>query len=311
MREAAAPGPCIDIAEVEQRLHSQQAAEVSGRDPLRELARLLHRSETDEQNAGWSLDGSQPYLLCNGAYDDGSCTSEETRESRLRLPKFRTWHAVAGVVALGAVSIGWTFAYRSGGNLAPLDIATIAEPEPHKAETVSVRPEGSNFDNGSQLGAVIEPPLPLSREAALLVNSAQQNATADFVPTITPESPAKTVTTLRAAQPARPKSKKIAAAPENPGMHDNSASSTAASPRGSFAVQFGAADSAAKARQLVQRIPGKFGSQLGGRHLDYRYAKVGNKTFYRVRLRNLSKASAVGICESVKAEGGNCFVAAD
>jgi cell division septation protein DedD len=303
MREAAAPGPCIDIAEVEQRLHSQQAAEASGRDPLRELARLLHRSETNEQNAGWSLDGSQPYL-CNGA-------SEETRESRLRLPKFRTWHAVVGVVALGAVSIGWTFAYRSGGNLAPLDIATIAEPEPHKAETVSVRPEAGNFDNGSQLGAVTEPPLPLSLEAALLVNSAQQNATADFVPTITPESPAKTVTTLRAAQPARPKSKKIAAAPENPGMHDNSASSTAASPRGSFAVQFGAADSAAKARQLVQQIPGKFGSQLGGRHLDYRYAKVGNKTFYRVRLQNLSKASAVGICENVKAAGGNCFVAAD
>jgi hypothetical protein len=476
MREAAARGPSIDITEFERRLRGQQPAKANERDPLEELARLLHGNEAaapadpyrevfaeqaprrapsappagptaqateppyyheddafegdlresfdhaapaaapaqqqhyheavyqqeavyhdqnadwsldesqayldygaqehegqyaaapaqqqhyheavyqqeavyHDQNADWSLDESQAYLDYGAQEHEGQyAAGQDGREGGRRFPKFRLWHAVAGIAALGVASIGWTFAHRSGGSITPQEIATIATPdgpakvppvdpaappktlrlgigpvdaphepgngllpsaEPRKVKTVSVRPDGSVIDNDSAPGADTELALPLTRAAALLVNSAQANAAADSAPTVTPRSQAKTATTPRAAQPARPTPKKVAAALKNPDVNDNDAPATiaASGSGGAFAVQFAAADSEAEARQLMQQIVGKFGSLFVGRHLGYRYAKVGDKTVYRLRVGNLGKESAVGICEKVKSAGGNCFVA--
>ena len=60
---------------------------------------------------------------------------------------------------------------------------------------------------------------------------------------------------------------------------------------------------------MMNKVAGKYGSQLSGHRLGYHHAKVGDKTVYRVRVSGMNKEFAVAICEKVKASGGNCFVA--
>ena len=60
---------------------------------------------------------------------------------------------------------------------------------------------------------------------------------------------------------------------------------------------------------MIQDVSAKFGAQLGGRRPGFQFAKVGDKSVYRVRAAGMSRESAVGVCEKVKASGGKCFVA--
>ncbi len=332
------------------------------------------------QTGEWPVDESQAYLDY-GAQDDGEYASayEEPRSGR-RFPKFRPWHAVAGIAVLGVVSIGWTFAHRSGGSIAPQDLATIAAPEgpakvppaaseapqpeqaatvldrnenaavrkvvtseeqpvdpavapkalrlgagpvdaphqassdglvpapePRKVKTVSVRPDGSLIANDAVPPAVVAKPARPAPPPAKVSEQAEVEGG-------TPKIAAKPATTPRAAKPA-PKPAKVATA-EPPAAEDNAAPEAAAPTRagagsagGSFAVQFGAAGSEAEARDMMNKVAGKYGSQLGGHRLGYHHAKVGDKTVYRVRVSGMNKEFAVAICEKVKASGGNCFVA--
>jgi cell division septation protein DedD len=79
--------------------------------------------------------------------------------------------------------------------------------------------------------------------------------------------------------------------------------------KGGFAVQFGAADSEADARELLKTVVSKYRSQLGGLKPTFKMATVNDKTVYRVRVGAVSKESANSICSKVKASGGSCFVA--
>jgi hypothetical protein len=80
-----------------------------------------------DQNADWSLDENQAYLDYGGQYE-GDYSGQDEAGSKRRFPKFRPWHVAAGIVALGVASIGWTFAHRSGGSIAPQEVAIIAAP---------------------------------------------------------------------------------------------------------------------------------------------------------------------------------------
>lgn len=336
-----------------------------------------HQESQDFLDYGVEADEHEPY-----GEDDAPQGLFERLKSKLR-----PWHAVAGIAALGAVSVGWGFAHRSGV-VAPREIATINAPdgpakvqphavaeaaspqrgatildrnqsapvkkvvsneeqavdptaavrvvrlgdgpvdaphepapaaaqgnffpsEPKKVKTVSVRPDGTVIDHDAPPPAVARSTPPPSRAAAFGLNP---RSTEGLDATATPKSPAKPATTPHAAQPLRPKPEKPVAekpaseqtaAVEAPAAEDN----TPTAATGAFAVQFGAAGSEAEARQLMQQVAAKYGSQLGGRRLGYRFAKVGEKSVYRVRVAGMSKESAVGICEKVKAAGGNCFVA--
>lgn len=102
---------------------------------------------------GWA-DESQNYLDYGPEGYEADYEQEPTPKGGLlsRLPKFRPWHAVAGISALAAVSIGWGFAHRSGG-VGSHDIPTIGAPEgPAKIAPVAEEPQGS----ASQGAAVLE-----------------------------------------------------------------------------------------------------------------------------------------------------------
>lgn len=354
-----------------------------------------HYPADQAAQADWSHHESQDYLDYGAeadAYDQYEQYEEEEPQgffAKLK-SKLRPWHAVAGIAAIGAVSVGWSFAHRNGV-IAPREIATINAPEgpakvqpstvaeaaspqrgatildrnesapvkkvvsheeqpvdptaaarvvrlgdgpvdaphepaapaamaaePKKVKTVSVRPDGTVIDKDAQAPAIARPapPPPPSRTAALGSNPTFALGGVDAAaPTATPKSPAKPATTPRAAQPPRKPEKPVSEnAAERPASEqiasiETPAADAAGAEAGGFAVQFGAAGSEAEARQLLQTISQKYRAQLGGHRLGYRFAKVGEKSVYRVRVAGMSKEAAVGICEKVKAAGGNCFVA--
>ncbi|MBY6243348.1 SPOR domain-containing protein [Methylosinus sp. Sm6] len=185
--------------------------------------------------------------------------------------------------------------------------------EPKRVKTVSVRPDGTVIERDAPTPALARPapaaPPAAARQPAPGAAKATQSPDGGAA---TPKSPVKPATTPRAAAPAQPKVEKPAAKPaaeqtasaEVP-AHDPAP--TAAT--GAFAVQFGAAGSEAEARKMIQDVSAKFGAQLGGRRPSFQFAKVGDKSVYRVRAAGMSREAAVGVCQKVKASGGNCFVA--
>jgi hypothetical protein len=208
-----------------------------------------------------------------------------------------------------------TRALRSGAGQAdasPADNAPLVQ-EPKRVKTVSVRPDGTVIANDTVPTAAVAPSRPLRaapRDPAPDDVAETQGGTPRNVAASPP------VTTPRAAKPAKPAKVAVVEPPPPPIVENDDAgaapSENAADPApapGTFAVQFGAAASEAEARTMMESVMGKYGPQLGGRRLGYRHAKVGEKSVYRVRVGGVSKESAVGICEKVKAAGGNCFVA--
>lgn len=192
--------------------------------------------------------------------------------------------------------------------------------EPRRVKTVSVRPDGTVLDNDAPTPAIARPApanvAPPARPPSLAAKPSASKPSAvepsAEPPTATPKSPAKPATTPKVAQPPRPKpapAAPTAAAPEQTAAIEPAEAAPAGN--GGFAVQFGAAGSEDEARRLMQTVNSKFGSQLGGRRLGFRLAKVGEKSVYRVRAAGMSREAAVGVCEKVKASGGSCFVAAN
>ncbi len=90
---------------------------------------------------------------------------------------------------------------------------------------------------------------------------------------------------------------------------DETAAVDAGGGAGAFSVQLAAPGSEAEARSALNRLTRTYGAELRGYHLKFHEAKVANKTVYRVRVGGLSHASAISLCEKLKAKGGSCFVA--
>jgi hypothetical protein len=296
----------------------------------------------------------------------------------------RPWHAVAGVTAVGLVSVGLAFTHRGSGGpreiadihapegpakIQPQTVAEAAAPqrgaaildrtqsapvkkivsnqeqpidpaaavrvvklggdgpvdaphepapkaaspyvsEPKKVKTVSVRPDGTVIDRDAPAPALARPSM-VAPNRNVPLGDARAAAAA---PTATPKSPAKPATTPTAAAQPAPRPKPLEKPPvQKPTAEQTAALETpagdAAAGTGAFAVQFGAAGSEDEARKMIQTVSSKFGGQLGGRRPGFRLAKVGEKSVYRVRVAGMSREQAVGVCEKVKAAGGNCFVA--
>lgn len=172
---------------------------------------------------------------------------------------------------------------------------------PKKVKTVTVRPDGSRVEDGALPPAVAMASRPAETAAPTAVAGAIGAATA------TPPTQAKpTATPPRIAKP-KPVAPKVAAVEES--SPDADSGQSAPPSKGGFAVQFGAADSEADARELLKTVVSKYRSQLGGLKPTFKMATVNDKTVYRVRVGAVSKESANAICSKVKASGGSCFVA--
>ncbi len=159
---------------------------------------------------------------------------------------------------------------------------------PRKVKTVTVRPDGSRVDEAS-----VPPAVSKSADPAPVDPFQAKGAT--------PKPETKTATTPAPKPKAPPK---VAAAPPPAEADAEAATATTETKSGSYAVQFGAANSEEEARALLKTVAAKY-------HVKptFKPAKVGDKTVYRVRVAGMSKESANAICDKVKASGGNCFVA--
>jgi hypothetical protein len=77
-----------------------------------------------------------------------------------------------------------------------------------------------------------------------------------------------------------------------------------------FAVQLAALPSEAAARATATRLSQQYGNLIAGRGLSIQRAVIdGRGTFYRVRVAANGSGDANALCNSIKASGGNCFVA--
>jgi len=74
-------------------------------------------------------------------------------------------------------------------------------------------------------------------------------------------------------------------------------------------VQLAAPRSEADAQNAIQRLSSKYGSELGDKELGVRKAEVNGETIFRVRVTGLTRAEASGLCQKLKASGGDCFIA--
>jgi hypothetical protein len=77
-----------------------------------------------------------------------------------------------------------------------------------------------------------------------------------------------------------------------------------------FSVQLAALPSEESARATATRLSQQYGNLIAGRGLTIQRAVIeGRGTFYRVRVAANGSGDANALCNSIKASGGNCFVA--
>ena len=170
-------------------------------------------------------------------------------------------------------------------------------PEPRRVRTVAVRPDGSIISDAPAAPLAPAPPPPALRSGASSTASAQPPAASSGA---VPPPPVP-----RAASPApapSPPPARTAAAPS---------SVPSGSTGGGFAVQLGAPGSDAEAKGLIARVQQRHGAALAGYQPTVRRASVDGREVYRVRVVGLSQTEANGLCDRLKATGGNCFVARD
>ena len=74
-------------------------------------------------------------------------------------------------------------------------------------------------------------------------------------------------------------------------------------------MQLAAPKSESDAKALIKRFQGKFANALGSTTLGVRKADRHGEAIYRVRAGGLSREDARAMCDKIKADGGDCYVA--
>ncbi|MFO1114219.1 MAG: SPOR domain-containing protein [Beijerinckiaceae bacterium] len=205
-------------------------------------------------------------------------------------------------------------------------------PEPKKVKTVAVRADGTIISSDAKPaaapptlaappGARNSTPKSDTRAAAtpapptMPITSPAPNAKPPAPPAPPKQvasaapTPAPVAAAPKPAAPkpaAKPAPKPVAAAQEDASADDDTDNAPKPVASGGAAIQLAAAGSEAEARQAAQRLGEKFSSQLGGRRPSV--VKAPDKAVWRVRVSGLSRESAVGACEKIKAAGGQCYV---
>jgi septal ring-binding cell division protein DamX len=178
---------------------------------------------------------------------------------------------------------------------APRPQQQTASAEPRRVRTVPIRADNGDAPARAQSQPRVVPAAPRPEPAETV-----EDANAPL--RITPQAnrPARAEPRVAAAAPAAvPSSQTTQSTPEP----------AAAASGSGFAVQLAAEGSEDAAKSKFARMKGQYGSVLGGYNPNIRSAEVNGRSVYRVRVGNLSREDAVGLCEKLKAEGGSCFVA--
>jgi hypothetical protein len=190
-------------------------------------------------------------------------------------------------------------------------------PEPKKVKTVAVRADGTVISSEATKPAQTAPAQPAARNSTPKTDT---RAAATPTPQTTPQaarpaSPPKPPATTAAAAPkptpaavAKPKPQVAAVQPQDEETDDDAApAKPAAATGGGFGLQLAAAGSEGEARATAQRLGEKYSGALGGRRPSV--VKAADKaSVWRIRVSGMSRESAVGACEKIKAAGGACIV---
>ena len=210
-------------------------------------------------------------------------------------------------------------------------------PEPIKVKTVSVRPDGT-------IVTAVTTPAPAAAPTSLApaappprqVSTTPTGSTPAPAPSQRAAAPAAApapapVASAPAPSPApTPKSTERATSTPLPVAGSGSSTSSdlprqlasaqpapppapspAASSSGGFAVQFSAAASEQEAREKIAATQRRFADALGGRTPTFIKGEAGSRIVWRVRVGGMSREEASTMCQRIKGQGGDCFVAAN
>jgi hypothetical protein len=200
--------------------------------------------------------------------------------------------------------------------------------DPNRVKTISVRPDGTLISSGYEANAAAAPapaatPAPAAPLKAGADADAEASTPAVALPTkLSPpksgERVAATETTAPAdadapppvsAKPKKPKPKPTPVAEAEAKTDDGAADAAPAVPSGGYAVQLAAPKSESEAKALIKRFQTKFAGALGSTGLGVRKADRHGEAIYRVRAGGLSREDAKAMCDKIKEEGGDCYVA--
>lgn len=194
------------------------------------------------------------------------------------------------------------------GRTAPVPMGPIDRPsEPTGAPlAVAASPVNALVDPAAQTSAT----LPQQQPAATTQTAATQPAAATQAPDAAVDDSPDTLAELISAwsndnqEPVQP------AEAAQPAATQTAATAPAqqATSQAPAYVQLSSQRSAEAAQQTVTTLQNRYGSLFGGTPLEVQRVDLGDRgVYYRVRLPAQSLDSATQICNSVKANGGDCF----
>ncbi|MCA3564213.1 MAG: SPOR domain-containing protein [Methylocystis sp.] len=178
--------------------------------------------------------------------------------------------------------------------------ASAAAAEPRRVRAVPIRPDEAAPSRAQAQPRVV--PTPQRPAADTLASAAVDDANGPL--RITPQA-------VRAAPPRVPAAQASSTVPTSMAAPSatQSAPAAAASPGSGFSVQLAAEGSEEAARSKFNRLRTQYGDVLSSLNPVIRNAEVNGRSIYRVRVGNMSREEASGLCERLKADGGSCFVA--
>ena len=189
--------------------------------------------------------------------------------------------------------------------------------EPRRVRTVAVRPEAPAARQPEPAATATPSAMPTMTLPTGTGATAQPSTPAARAARPTPVAPVVAEPATTAA--ATPRNPVAAAAPPAKPQRVASANSEAAvatpveaasaASSSAFAVQLAVRPSEKEARVAFKEIQGRYSNDLGGRAPIIKQAEVSGKTVYRIRVGASTLDDANGLCNKLKASGGQCFVA--
>lgn len=185
--------------------------------------------------------------------------------------------------------------------------------EPRRVRTVAVRPDGTiigaetaSLSNSTSAPSAPAAPVMQMPEAESPRTSSANTAASTPAPTTTPPEPVQQVAPAAPPPPVRPPQQAAAPRQQTASVQTPPAASSGG---GAYAVQFGVSGSEAEGQNRFNRLQGQYPSVLGGVAASIRQAEVNGRTIFRIRSTGMSREESENLCNSLKAAGGDCYVA--
>lgn len=199
--------------------------------------------------------------------------------------------------------------------------AAPASAEPKRVRTLTVRADGTIVEDDatpmpaatgsvqSSAQPTVSTPIPLNAGTGepVSTNPTPLAATPSIVNNVpNPTSPARVATTTPPPAPA------ATPAPAAPATRTTAAPAASATPvpSGAYVVQIASVRSEAEAQSTWRAMQSKYAGLLSGQPFSVKRADLGDRgVYYRAQVGSFgSREDAVGLCEALRSQGGDCMV---